>query len=234
MRFVIGSENDKLSDDKSVIATYSKTGVSCPSLCMFHPEPNEYAKSKRTAFGRNTICYTLKGNTRYHQKTLSTIDALKLRVDVRKFLDLRNAKRAKGATQAKRITTIRWNVSGDVFNGDIPSIDYVEAIAWSCRVLAEAGVQSIGYTHGWTYPELEILKPWFMASCDTKDEVIKAQEAGWMTALVMTDDTDISGLKLAKCPNQITGGKIKCAKCMLCSRNSLPKFSTRVIGLKYH
>lgn len=234
MRFVIGSQNDKLSDDGSVIATYSKTGTSCPSSCMFHPTPDMYAIEKRTAFGRATVCYTLKGNTRYHQKSLSTVDALKLRMEVSKFLYLRNVKRAKGATKAKRIKTIRWNVSGDVFNDNVPNVEYIDAIVWACEKLAEVGVQSIGYTHGWHLPELQPLKKWFMASCDTVEETIKAQEAGWMVALVYNAKTDVSGLKLAKCPNQITGGRVKCAKCMLCSPNALPKFTSRVIGLKYH
>lgn len=234
MRFVVASKNDKLSRGKNVIATYSRTGVSCPSSCMFHPEPDAYAVEKRNAFGRVTTCYTLKGNTRYHQKSLTSIDALKVRVSVKKFLDLRNAKRGKGVTQAKRIDTIRWNVSGDVFDGNLPNVEYIDAIVWACQQLDNAGIKSLGYTHGWHLPELQALKQWFMASCDTKEEVLQAQEMGWMTALVIGDNTDVSGLKIGKCPNQLTKGKIKCDECMLCSPSSLSKFSSRVVGLSYH
>jgi hypothetical protein len=235
MRFVIGSQNVKLSEDGSVIATYSKTGSTCPSSCMYHPTPNEYAKEKRTAFGRVTTCYTLKGNTRYHQKHLSTVDALKVRVDVVKFLELRNStKRIKGGTKAKRITAIRWNVSGDVFDNNIPSVEYIDAIVWACGKLSEAGVKSIGYTHGWMLPELQPLKKYFIASCDTVDEVLQAQATGWMTMITKSPKMDLSKLKIADCPNQITDGRIKCSKCMLCSVDNLPKFSLRVIGMEYH
>ncbi len=235
MRFVVGSQNIKLSDNRAIIATYSRTGSTCPSSCMYHPQPNEYAREKRTAFGRVTTCYTLKGNTRYHQKHLSTVDALKVRTSVANFLELRNTtKRRKGATVAKRITAIRWNVSGDVFDNDIPSPEYIDAILWACKKLDEVGVKSIGYTHGWMLSELQSLKSYFIASCDTVDEVLQAQSMGWMTMITKSPKMDLSKLKIADCPNQITHGRIKCAKCMLCSVNSLPKFSLRVIGMEYH
>jgi hypothetical protein len=235
MRLVIGSQNVKLSENNDVMATYSKTGSTCPSSCMYHPQPNEYAKEKRTQFGRVTVCYTLKGNTRYHQKSLSTIDAIKLRVDITKFLELRNAtKRIKGSTKAKRMRVIRWNVSGDVFDNNMPSVEYVQAIDWACHKLAETGIQSIGYTHGWMHEEIQPLKKWFIASCDTVAEVLQAQSMGWMTMITKSANMDTSGIKIADCPNQITDGRIKCAKCMLCSVSSLPKFSLRVIGMQYH
>ena len=235
MRLVIGSQNVKLSENNDVMATYSKTGSTCPSSCMYHPQPNEYAKEKRTQFGRVTVCYTLKGNTRYHQKSLSTIDAIKLHVDVAKFLELRNAtKRIKGSTEAKRMRVIRWNVSGDVFDNNMPSVEYVQAIDWACHKLAETGIQSIGYTHGWMHEEIQPLKKWFIASCDTVAEVLQAQSMGWMTMITKSANMDTSGIKIADCPNQITDGRIKCAKCMLCSVSSLPKFSLRVIGMQYH
>lgn len=234
MRLVLHSKNRKLSKTGTMMSTYAKTGITCPSSCVFHPEPNEYAIEKRNLFGKVTICYTLKGNSRYHQKHLGIIDALKVRVEINKFLTLRNSQRAKGATQAKRINAIRWNVSGDVFHNGIPSVEYVDSIVWACEQLKAVGVSSLGYTHGWAHPDVQPLKNWFMASCDTEEEVLQAQEMGWMATVLLPKTGTFSKIKTAKCPNQITDGLVKCDECMLCSPDSLPKFTKRVIGFKYH
>jgi hypothetical protein len=84
------------------------------------------------------------------------------------------------------------------------------------------------------HEEIQPLKKWFIASCDTVAEVLQAQSMGWMTMITKSANMDTSGIKIADCPNQITDGRIKCAKCMLCSVSSLPKFSLRVIGMQYH
>ena len=240
MKFVMNSGDRKLTTGKNVAVTYNETGASCPSSCMFHPEPNQYGEEKRNAFGRVTVCYTKKGRTNIHQAKAGAVDGLKLRVAVKKFLDLRNLDKGKGVTQAKRIDTVRWHVSGDVFDNDAPSVEYIDAQVWACEQLDAVGVKSIGYTHGWRYDAVQPLRKWFMASCDTADEVIHARWMGWMTTLVynvknVPTSADLGTAKLVTCPNQITQGRVKCADCMLCSPSSLPSLETpRVIGFRYH
>lgn len=240
MKFVVNSGDAKLSTDKSVAVTYNRTGDSCPSSCMYHPEPNEYGEAKRQAFGRMTICYTKKGRTNLQQSKAGMIDALKLRVEVSKFMTLRNAEKGKGVTAAKRVQMVRWHVSGDVFENDKPSKEYIDAQVWACEQLDAIGVKSIGYTHGWMLDELQPLKKWFMASCDTADEVRLARALGWLTTLAVnvknipTSDM-LGGAKLVICPNQITQGTVKCVACRLCAPSALPSLTTpRVIGFKYH
>lgn len=233
MKFVLRSLDAKLG--ANIMATYNRTGDTCPSNCMYHPTADDAGLAKRAAFGRKTVCYTNKGNVNRHQKISGTVDALKLRVEIRKFLDLRTTTRKKGATQAKRTQAIRWHVSGDVFEHNRPQVDYVNALVWACAELDKVGVKSLGYTHGWKFELCQPLKEYFMASCDTMDEVLHARALGWMTVLSVSKNTVAdASIKLVNCPNQITHGKITCAKCMLCSRNSLAKFTNRVIGFKYH
>jgi len=240
MKFVMNSGDVKLSTDKSVAATYNETGASCPTSCIFHPTPNDYAKSKRNAFGRVTVCYTKKGRTNIHQAVAGVVDALKLRVAVSKFLELRDSIKGKGVKLAQRVKAIRWHVSGDVFHNDAPSVDYVNAQVWACEQAKMDDVNSIGYTHGWTHDEVQPLKKWFMASCDNAEEVRDARAKGWMTTMLvdvnnLPSKEDLGGASLTICPNQKTDGRVKCAQCLLCSPSALPKLTTpRVIGFIYH
>jgi hypothetical protein len=240
MKFVMQSGDRKLTDGKNVAVTYNETGKSCPRSCMLHPTPNEYALEKRSKFGRVSTCYTKKGRTNIHQEKAGAVDGIKLRVAVRNFLNLRMMDKGKGVTQAKRIDTVRWHVSGDVFDNDAPSVEYINAQVWACEQLDAVGVKSIGYTHGWNNPDVAPLRKWFMASCDTVEEVRLARSLGWMTTLVVNPKNkptaeDLNGAKLVKCPNQITKGRVKCSSCMLCSPASLPSLdSARVIGFDYH
>lgn len=240
MKFVLNSGDVKLTDRKNVAVTWNETGTSCPASCMFHPEPDAVGEAKRTAFGRVTVCYTKKGRSNLQQAHAGAVDGLKLRVSVKRFLDLRAMVKGKDVTAAKRVDAVRWHVAGDVFNNDAPDIDYISAQVWACEQMQAAGVKSIGYTHGWRHAAVQPLRKWFMASCDTADEVREARALGWMTTLVVnvknipTRD-DLGGAKLTICPNQITDGRVKCVDCMLCSASSLPSLETpRVIGFRYH
>jgi hypothetical protein len=237
MKFVMNSGDRKLSrDGKNVAVTYNETGASCPTSCMYHPTPNEYAKEKRSQFGRVSVCYTKKGRTNIHQSSAGTVDGLKLRVAVSNFLKLRNADKGKDVTKAKRVTVVRWHVSGDVFDNDAPSVDYITAQVWACEQLDAVGVKSIGYTHGWAHDECQPLKKWFMASCDTADEVEHAKALGWMTVLSVNGDMpEIVDTKLVLCPNQRTKGTVKCSDCMLCAPSALPSHNLkRTIAFQYH
>jgi hypothetical protein len=240
MKFVMNSGDVKLTDRKNVAVTWNETGTSCPSSCMFHPEPDAVGEAKREAFGRVTVCYTKKGRSNLQQAKAGTVDALKLRVSVKRFLDLRKLEKGEGVTAAKRVDAVRWHVSGDVFSNDAPDIAYIQAQVWACEQMEAEGVKTIGYTHGWRYDEVQPLKKWFMASCDTAEEVRDARAKGWMTTVVVDVKNihtreDLGDAKLTICPNQITDGRVKCVDCMLCSPSSLPSLETpRVIGFRYH
>ena len=240
MKFVLNSGDVKLTDRKNVAVTWNETGTSCPSSCMFHPEPDAVGEAKRTEFGRVTVCYTKKGRSNLQQSKAGAVDGLKLRVAVKRFLDLRSLDKGKDVTAAKRVDAVRWHVAGDVFNNDAPDIDYINAQVWACEQMQAAGVKSIGYTHGWRHDAVQPLRKWFMASCDTPAEVRDARAKGWMTTLVVNVNNiptraDLGDAKLTICPNQITDGTVKCVDCMLCSASSLPSLETpRVIGFRYH
>ena len=49
MKFVMNSGDVKLTDRKNVAVTWNETGTSCPSSCMFHPEPDAVGEAKRDA-----------------------------------------------------------------------------------------------------------------------------------------------------------------------------------------
>lgn len=240
MKFVMNSGDVKLTDRKNVAVTWNETGTSCPSSCMFHPEPDAFGEAKREAFGRVTVCYTKKGRSNIQQAHAGAVDGLKLRVSVKHFLDLRKLDKGEGVTAAKRVDAVRWHVSGDVFSNDAPDIDYISAQVWACEQMQAAGVKSIGYTHGWRHAAVQPLRKWFMASCDTADEVREARALGWMTTVVVNVKNiptreDLGDAKLTICPNQITAGRVKCVDCMLCSASFLPSLETpRVIGFRYH
>lgn len=240
MKFVLNSGDVKLTDRKNVAVTWNETGTSCPSSCMFHPEPDAVGEAKRSEFGRVTVCYTKKGRSNLQQSKAGAVDGLKLRVAVKRFLDLRSLDKGKDVTAAKRVDAVRWHVAGDVFNNDAPDIDYINAQVWACEQMQAAGVKSIGYTHGWRHEAVQPLRKWFMASCDTPAEVRDARAKGWMTTLVVNVNNiptraDLGDAKLTICPNQITDGTVKCVDCMLCSASSLPSLETpRVIGFRYH
>lgn len=240
MKFVMKSYDRKLSTDGSVAATYNQTGTSCPTSCIFHPEPNEYAQDKQRQFGRITKCYTKKGRTAFHERVAGLVDALKLRKSVADFINLRVSLVGKYNKIAKRVKAVRWHVSGDVFSNDIPNVDYVNAQVWACEQMAKQGIHNLGYTHGWQYEELAPLRKYFMASCDTPAEVIQAKEKGWVCTLLVDKNNvpssdDLGGSKLVICPNQLTQGRVKCAQCLLCAPDALPTFNqNRVIGFHYH
>lgn len=240
MKFVLRSQDSKLSKDNTFAATYNETGATCPTSCIFHPTAGKYAQEKRNQYGRNTVCYTNKGRTNWHQAVAGLVDAVKLRKSVADFLNLRIAKNGKGNVIAKKIVGMRWHVSGDIMHDGVVSGDYVDAILWSIEKLRAVGVRSIGYTHAWYDDTAKKLQKYFMASCDTPEEVLQALDDGWMCTLLVDKDNlptpeQLGGSKLTICPNQLTDGRVKCADCMLCSPSSLPKFNQkRVIGFIYH
>lgn len=225
MKFVIGSGDDKLAPkdrQNEVIATWLETGSNCPTHCKYHPLNNHKHK-----------CYTLKGNSRFHSMNNGGIDAEYLRASVLTLM----ADRKLGKQRAQRITMIRFHVSGDVINAKtrLPDTDYINALLWAAETMHNDGIMVLGYTHCWMYDEVQPLKRWFMASCDTIEDIHRARALGWMTTTEEKPNPEsFDGIKLVSCPNQITDGNIKCIDCLLCSPSRFKDNSTkRVIAFKY-
>jgi hypothetical protein len=110
----------------------------------------------------------------------------------------------------------RHRVAGDVVGDIKPTIE-------ECKVIAQAGLTNIGYTHYWRAPEAQPLKEWFRASCQNMEEVKEARAMGWSVTLIVPDDTKkrilSNGEKGYLCPARIgVEGKkdINCNTCTLC------------------
>ena len=121
----------------------------------------------------------------------------------------------------------RHRVSGDVFNPN--GLNDVAATVEECKIIEAYGLTNIGYTHSWEYAEVEPLKQWFRASCDSYDQVEMAVALGWGTELTVVKFNDDVVNKIAKigkrlgmeleavgCPAQKTSNKIDCNMCTLC------------------
>ena len=128
---------------------------------------------------------------------------------------------------ARKAKVVRHRVSGDVFNPD--GLNDVAGTVEECKIIEAYGLTNIGFTHSWEYAEVEPLKPWFRASCDSYDQVEMAVALGWGTELTVVKFNDDVVNKIAKigerlgmeleavgCPAQKTSNKVDCNMCTLC------------------
>lgn len=221
MKIVYGSRDSKLSEPRHarhVMATYTETGRNCPLTCRYHPDGIDANK-----------CYTMGYPIIQHALVNGGIQHGRLLASVQSML----TDRRHGVAYATAITVCRHHVSGDVIDPATGEPDelYIAEIVEVNHLLIAAGIDILGYTHAWHSPLCEPLKPWFMASCDSIEEVRMARRMGWITCTQTPDDSDTppDDVHLVKCPNQITAGRIKCLQCLLCSPHRLRHDTTRVI-----
>lgn len=69
-----------------------------------------------------------------------------------------------------------------------------------------------GYTHQWEDIKYDDYKKYFMASVDTTEEYNEANQNGWRTFRVGSDDVTLEGEII--CPNTTSG--VSCRDCRLC------------------
>jgi hypothetical protein len=226
MKVVFNSEVSKLSGRNrhhEVIATYTNVGDNCPLSCVFHPENESPYK-----------CYTLKGRVAFHNKN-GGIDVDKFRNEFKKFFLCRDFDE-----EYKYISLVRFHEVGDIIDPKTEKVhaEYVNAIVDVCEQLLDVGITIIGYTHCWQDEDAQPLKRYFMASCDTYEQIAEARALGWMCTTVKQGNENAvlqDDVKIVPCPNQITNGRIKCIDCMLCSPSRFKSNATRrVIQFNYH
>jgi hypothetical protein len=224
MNIIYSPRNRKLAsaDDRhKVITTYTTTGANCPLSCTFHPDNDSPNK-----------CYTSKGHTAIHARNAGGIEHGKLLRYVVALLEKRQA----GDSRALGIEMLRIHTAGDVIDPTTgrPDVEYIAELVTVCDALHNAGIAILAYTHAWKDADAEPLKRYFMASCDTWEDVAEARACGWLTTKLETDDATPADVKAVTCPNQITDGHVKCYDCMLCSPARLGTTSKRVIIFRYH
>ena len=124
---------------------------------------------------------------------------------------------------------VRLNVSGDVFLNDKVNYDYIEAVN-------DANIQNLqvySYTHDYTKIDPTKVKFALNASCDTLEDVVRANNAGWATVTVVsatetrrrwsetvTVDNEDFVLDMVLCPSQSVG--LTCSQCKLCMNVDRP------------
>jgi peptidyl-tRNA hydrolase len=75
-----------------------------------------------------------------------------------------------------------------------------------------------GYTHQWKRKDMEHLKVFTMASCDTLEEHLEATRKGWRTFLVVPKGSTSIPAKTFLCPaSEEAGKKLTCDQCLACN-----------------
>jgi hypothetical protein len=75
-----------------------------------------------------------------------------------------------------------------------------------------------GYTHQWKRNDMEHLKVFTMASCDTLEEHLEATRKGWRTFLVVPKGSTQIPAKTFLCPaSEEAGKKLTCDQCLACN-----------------
>lgn len=125
----------------------------------------------------------------------------------------------------------RVTVSGDMFLDDKPDYEFIN----SCNAAQtnRPDVKMYTYTHGWNKIDVTKVKFALNASCDTLEDVVRANNAGWATVTVVsatetrrrwsetvTVDNEDFVVDLVLCPSQSVG--LTCAQCKLCMNVSRP------------
>lgn len=121
---------------------------------------------------------------------------------------------------------VRFNSVGDYLKEDgTPDLLY---IAKTNTIAKARNWLAIAYTHAW-----EQMDPsWFTyvvrASCQTREEIERAEAAGWATAVVDPGPDDpstligqwIAGKKVIQCPATFKESNVTCASCGLCGKRT--------------
>lgn len=71
-----------------------------------------------------------------------------------------------------------------------------------------------GYSHQWRQPKNDLYKLFFMASCETITDQLKAEQKGWRGFVVRSEDQVINAIQ---CPASKELNISNCSKCGLCS-----------------
>ena len=129
----------------------------------------------------------------------------------------------------KNCKIARHRVAGDIV-GDVKST------IMECKKIEENELINIGYTHAWKDNDVQPLKRWFRASCQTVDEAIEARDMGWSVSLIVPKD---SPRKIVLPNNEIAVGcpaetnpNINCNNCKLCRVDN--KTKTKAIMFRAH
>lgn len=90
------------------------------------------------------------------------------------------------------------------------------------REIAEVASGWTGYTHRWREDEYDWAKQYFMASVETHDGMLHANERGYRTFRVGKSLDDMDSTKEILCPaSKEAGSKLTCKQCGLCKGASL-------------
>lgn len=143
-------------------------------------------------------CYTHKVPQKYGlqamTKRLSKLDIEEFNIS--KLEEFITACKNSG----KDIKMIRFGVYGEPIHLPIEAVE-----------LLTANFMHVGYTHQWHREDMQIYKPYFMASCDSLIEERIATNMGWRTFTVADQGQVL-------CPaSKPAGKKTHCSACLLCS-----------------
>jgi len=183
-------------------ATYRKVGETCPITC---------------AMLISKACYALTSFTGMHQR-----DAVRDAFDGMAYYDFIKGLASSPKKLAKIGSTVRLHVSGDFFYNDQIDEPYVKGVK-----MAHADFpQVLGYTYTHRYGDFGAY-PFggnlvVNASCDTLEDVKRAQALGWPTVTTTNaDDTrkrwQQDGVDFVTCPAQTAN--LTCAQCRLCMKS---------------
>lgn len=125
---------------------------------------------------------------------------------------------------------VRHRVAGDII-GD------VSETLKDCLTIVKSGLTNVGYTHAWREEQVQPLKEYFRASCQSMEEVKEARAKGW-SATVIFDDTvgrgkqSLEGETVVMCPIDDYKKNVTCNSCRLCRIDNKTKDIT--VGFKLH
>lgn len=107
---------------------------------------------------------------------------------------------------------VRFGAYGDPVLLPLPLVE---------RLAGLAGRRFTGYTHQWRREEYQGYRPYFMASCETLEDVQLAERMGWRWYMVTLED-QVAGAVL--CPHQNEQNKytVLCNNCWACNGANRP------------
>jgi hypothetical protein len=127
----------------------------------------------------------------------------------------------RGKTYAR---PTRGEVAAGLFRGELVRLgSYGDPGAVPAEVWADVlrGVRGYtGYTHQWAREDMQELKLYCMASCDTEEEMKRAKALGWRVFFVVPTtwlDSHAMPEKTFLCPaSERAGKKLNCNTCLAC------------------
>jgi hypothetical protein len=125
---------------------------------------------------------------------------------------------------------VRHRVAGDIIGDVQETID-------DCIKINKEGLINIGYTHAWRDPNVQVLKDFFRASCQSMEEVKEARQNGWAATVIFDESVGkgkqiIDGETVVMCPIDDYKKSVTCNSCRLCRIDSKTKDIT--VGFKLH